>query len=164
VRGWHRIRRLRAIPLECNRRHRQTTSCRQGPREFSGQRRGQTSSSRSPVCSECSPRCAGRPTGRPLSPDSRRTADSAGARIVLLGSTSATNLSVNIKFQMVAVETDPGLRLDGFRRATLECADREFTGGASFRGDGKVHNNLSFHFDGLTVLVVGLIPPFSDCL
>ena len=161
--GWRRIRRLRAIPLEWNRRHRQATSYRQRPREFSAQRRGQTSSSRSPVCPECSPRCAGRPTGGPLSPDSRRTADSAGARIVLLGPILATNLSLNIKFQ-VAVETDPGLRLDGFRRATLECTDREFTGGASSRGDGKVHNNLSFHFDGLTVLIVGLISPFSDCL
>ena len=34
---------------------------------------------------------------------------------------------------------------------------------ASFCGDGKVHNNLSFHFDWLTVLVVRLIAPFSDC-
>jgi hypothetical protein len=57
-----------------------------------------------------------------------------------------------------------GAGLDGFRRATPECADRELTGGASFCGDRKVHNNLGFHFDGLTVLVVGLIPPFFDCL
>ena len=35
---------------------------------------------------------------------------------------------------------------------------------ALFCGDGKVHNNLGFHFDGLTLLVVGLIPPLSDCI